>query len=139
MLKTSFKKILLFFFVKYFIFYIVMMFKNNVFSLIQLNTISNIQDVFYYCWTFLFYPILCFILFSMPIYFALKAKKPIYFISLMCVVLLSEYSIYTYLDSQLDLMNGIYNGIISLIMFVLFFFKNIMKIFNLNTTATNPH
>ncbi len=130
MKRAILKKVVLFFFVKYVLFYILMMFKNNDFSLIQLNRLRNSGDLFYYCWTFLFYPILCIVLFSLPIYYAIKSKKIIYFIPLLSLVLVTEYTIYTYLDSQLDLMNGVYNGGISLVVFILVFYKQIRLILN---------
>lgn len=137
MLKSTSRKIVFFFFIKYLIFYILMMFKNNNFSLIQFNTLRNFDDILYYCLTFLFYPLLCIILFLIPIYFALNAKKPIYFILLISIFLITEYTIYTYLDSQLDLMNGFYNELISLVVFILVFYKKIVMIFKRNPKTIN--
>ena len=130
MFRPSLINIILFFLFKYLLFYVLMMFKNSDFSLIQLSELRNLGDVFYYCWTFLFYPILSIILFSAPIYYALKSKRVIYFILLLSLILATEYVIYTYLDSQLDLLNGVYNGIIGLLVLLLFFSKQISLIFN---------
>jgi hypothetical protein len=83
----------------------------------------NSEDVFYYLWLFLFLPVVCNILFSIPTYFAFKVKKGIYFMLVISVVLLAEYFLYTYNATPADLMNGVYNAIISLVVLLLFFFK----------------
>lgn len=129
MLRPAFKNILLFFFVKYFVFYILLMFKNKDYSLIQLNNLRNYQDVFYYLWIFLFLPVVTCLLFSAPIYLILKIRRAIYFVILITVIFIVEYVLYTYLASQADLMNGVYNEAISVLVLWLFFFKHIKLIF----------
>ncbi len=122
MLRPVFKNILLFFFVKYLLFYILLMFKNNDYSLVQLNKLRNFQDVFYYLWIFLFLPITCVIIFSAPIYFSFKLKNELLFVTLVVTVFVAEYFIYVYFTSNKYLdVNGIYNGILSFILFFLFF------------------
>jgi hypothetical protein len=130
MLKPNFKYIPLFFLIKYFLFYIFLMIKNNDYTLIQITSLKNSEDVFFYLWLFLFLPVSCTILFSAPIYFAFKVKHGIYFILLVTAFLMAEYFFYTYFASPLDLMNGVYNAIISLLFFVAFFFKYIGLPFN---------
>ena len=130
MLRPLFRNILLFFFVKYFLFYILLMFKNKDYSLIQISSLQSSQDVFYYLWIFLFLPILSIIFFSVPMYFIFKVKSGVNFILLMSAILVAEYFLYTYFASQADLMNGVYNGIISLLLLWLFFFKDISLILN---------
>ena len=125
MLKPTFINVLLFIFAKYLVFYILLMFKNNDYSLIQIGNLKNAQDVFYYFWIFLFLPVTNIILFSVPIYFILRVKRIAYFILLLVVVLVAEYFFYTYFASQTNLMNGVYNGIIGLLLLYLFFFKHI--------------
>ena len=129
MLKPFFKNILLFFFIKYFLFYILLMFKNSDYTFIQIGSLRNYDDVIYYLWIFLFLPVLCNIIFSVPLYFSFKIKQGVYFLLLLIVILVAEYFLYTYYASQADLMNGVYNGIISLLLLFLFFFKHIRLIF----------
>ena len=138
MSRPIFKNIVLFFFVKYILFYIFLMLKNNDYTLIQISNLRNGDDVFYYLWLFLFLPVVCSILFSAPIYFTFKVKNGIYFILLLSAILIAEYFLYTYFASQADLMNGVYNGIISLLVLILFFFKHISLIFNPNKITTKP-
>lgn len=125
MFKPVYKNIWLFFFVKYLVFYLILMVKNNDFTLIQLSELKTFQDVFYYLWMLLFLPVLGFILFSVPIYYAFKQKRIIYFILFIGLTLVAEYFMYTYFASQLNLVNGVYNGLLSLVFLSLFFFKHI--------------
>ena len=127
MLKPKFVNVLLFIFVKYLLFYIFLMFKNNDYSLVQIGALKNSEDIFFYFWIFLFLPVTNIFLFSVPIYFVLRVKKVIYFMLLLSIVLIAEYLLYTYFASQTNLMNGVYNGIISLLLLYLFFFQHIMK------------
>lgn len=129
MLKPISRNILFYFLVKYVIFYIFMMFKNSNFYFVNPG-IKNGGDLLYYLWLFLFLPVLCMLIFSVPLYFAFNRKKGIYFILITSAFLVSEYFLYTYFASQMNLMNGIYNGIISLLLLLLFFFKSIRKMFN---------
>ena len=129
MLKTTFKNILVYIFIKYVLFYIFLMFKNNDFSFLKLNALKTGQDWFYYLWLFLFLPVISMILFSAPLYFTFKVKKAIYFIIFISMILVAEYFLYTYFASQANLMNGVYNGIISLLLLLLFFSKQISLIF----------
>ena len=135
MLKASFKNILLYILVKYLLFYVFMMFKNNDFRLLHFYNLKNGEDWFYYLWLVLFMPVLSMILFSAPIYFIFKTKKAIYFILLMSIILVAEYFLYTYFVSQLDLMNGVYNEIISLLVLLLFFYRQIGLIFKKKSIA----
>ena len=132
MLRPFYRNVLLYFFVKYLFFYIFLMFKNSDYSLIQIGALKNSQDVFYYLWIFLSLPILNSIFFSAPLYYSFKLKKGISFVLLWGAILIAEYFLYTYLASQADLMNGVYNGILSVIVLLLFFYKEIALIFNSN-------
>ena len=48
------------------------------------------------------------------------------------------YILSTYFASQMGLINGIYNGIISLLLLLLFFFRSVMEIFNQKNTKAAP-
>jgi len=130
MLKPNIRNIILFFVVKYLILYILIMLKDQVYTLIEVNRIKNLQDAIFYLVLFLLLPAVNIILFSVPIYYCFRLKKSYLFGSLMGVFLILEYFIYIYLTSQkyLDI-NGVLNGVISLLVFVLFFFRNIAIMF----------
>jgi hypothetical protein len=129
MLKPTFKNILLYIFCKYLLFYVFMMFRNNDFALIYITELKTLQDLFYYLWIFLFFPILISVLFLIPIYYSFKAKSIVHFAIRISLILIVEYFIYTYLASQKDLINGVYNIIISILFLGLFFYKHIASMF----------
>lgn len=129
MLKVSFLNIILYYLVKYMAFYVMLMFKNKNYAFLEVGSISNGQDLFYYLWMLLFLPIISMILFSAPLYYSFKVSNTIYFLLIIAAVLAVEYLIYTYFASQTDLMNGVYNGIISIVFLLIFFYKPIGNLF----------
>lgn len=131
MLKPSFRNILLYLLTKYIVFYVFMMFKNNDFYFVHPG-IRNGTDLFYYLWIFLFLPVVCMFVFSVPLYLVFKKKNTIYFILIIIMFLVVEYFIYIYFASQANLVNGLYNGVISLLMLSVFFFRHINLIFKRN-------
>jgi len=131
---SKISNVIVYFFIKYFVFYILMMFKNKDYTLIDITSLKSGQDIFMYLWLFLFLPVVMIILFSVPIYFALKLGRLIILILILTGFLIAEYFVYTYFASQTNSMNGIYNGIISLILFLIFFFKRIIQIVSHNIT-----
>jgi hypothetical protein len=133
MLKPTVLNILLFWFVKYIAYYVLLMFKNNNYALLKVNEIKNGGDLFYYLWLFLFLPVVCMIVFSAPVYFSFRVKRLIYFALIIAVILIAEYLFYTWSASQANLMNGVYNGIISLLLLLLFFFRHISNLLQQNT------
>jgi hypothetical protein len=133
MLKPTVLSIVLFWFVKYIAFYVLLMFKNNNYALLKVNEIKNGGDVFYYLWLFLFLPVVCMIVFSAPIYFSFRVRSPIYFALIIALILIVEYLFYTWSASQANLMNGVYNGIISILFLLLFYFKHISSLYQQNT------
>jgi hypothetical protein len=135
-MKPSLLNITVYWFSKYIAFYLFMMFRNKNYALITINDLKTGEDLFMYLWTFLFFPIVCMILFSIPLYFSFKAKAFVYFVLIVFAVLFAEYFIYTYLASQTDLMNGIYNGIISILFLAFFFFRHISNCYKQNVSGT---
>jgi hypothetical protein len=123
MAKPSILNILSFWLVKYVAFYILLMFKNDNYALLKVNEIQNGEDLFYYLWLFLFLPVVCMLIFSVPLYFSLRVKKWAYFALIITAILIAEYFLYTWLASQTNLINGVYNGIFSLLFLLLFFRK----------------
>ncbi len=125
MIKVKYWNIVIYIFTKYLFFYIFMMFKNNDFTLIALNKLKTSSNWLYYFYEFSMLPIIISILFSAIIYRSFRVKNRFLFLFINIFVLTIEYFLYTYFASQLDLLNGIYNVIISLIIFVIFFYKAI--------------
>lgn len=128
MFKPTPLKILIYILVKYLFFYIFMMFKNDNYALISLGQLENIQDIFYYLFIFLSLPIINIIVLSLPIYYSFKVKNIYYFSIVILLILVVEYFLYTYLASQANLLNGVYNGILSLLFLFIFFSRSAFEI-----------
>jgi hypothetical protein len=133
MLKPKYSNILLCLLAKYSIFFLILGFKGNRFEKMVLLNSENTQDfftnLFYYLIYVLIFIIFLILIFSAPIYYSLKLKKVTSFIFTISLILLLEYLVYTYLASQTNLWNGIYNAIISLLFLGLFFYKHIVSMF----------
>jgi hypothetical protein len=125
-LQPTFTRIAVYFCVKYFAFYIFLAFKNNNFFFLEISNMSH----FMYWWMLLFLPFTAFVIFSLPVYLLFRLKRLSLFNFSILLFLVAEYFLYTYLASQADLMNGVYNEIISLLFFVLLFFKQIKSTVN---------
>jgi hypothetical protein len=113
---------------KYIVFYIFMMHKSSNYALFKIGNLNSFEDFFYYLWIFLFLPIVCFILFSGPIYYSFTKRNLSIFILINIIVLIAEYTIYTYFASQSDWFNGIINVVISVLCFTLLFQKEIKEL-----------
>ena len=133
MLKPKFLNVLLFLVVKYIVFFVVLAFIGDRFKSLVIKNSDNTRELIsntgYYSVYILFYTLVAVIVFSLPIYFTFKVKNPIYFILLISAILAVEYLLYTNLASTTDLMNGVYNGIISILFLPLFFYRHIVLIF----------
>ena len=128
-MKISIRKILLFMMLKYLVFYIFMMFKNSNYALIEIGDLNSFGDIFYYLWIFLFLPIVCFVLFSVPIYYSFSKRNLNFFLLINAGILIAEYILYTFLASESNLFNGMFNAIISLLCFPVIFWKEIRELF----------
>lgn len=103
---------------------------NNEFKLLQINNIKNGQDLFYYLWIVLFFPLVDIILFATPLYFSFKAKRFLIFVSSIIIILLIEYIIYAYFTSQkMFNQDALFKMLISLITLLVFFHKTIRSKF----------
>lgn len=128
-MKPTFLNIFLYFLIKYVVFYVIMMFKNDIFYFVN-PKIRDGEDLFYYLWMFGFLPVACMILFSVPLFYAFRSKT-ILFIILTILVFTGEYFIYIFGSSQkyFQDVNGLINLIVSVVIFCLCFFKSIKIVF----------
>ena len=101
------------------------MFINNNYALVSISNLKTFQDFLYYLIIFLTLPIVFSVLLLFPINYVLKVKNPYLFVFSITGILIFEYFLYTYLASQANFWNGIYNGVLSIILLALFFFKSI--------------
>ena len=134
MLKPKLRNILLFWLCKYVAFYILMMFKNNNYTFLQVNEIKNGEDLFLYLWLFMFLPVVCMLNFATPMYYSFKVKSLVYFFLITVALIIVEYFVYVYFtsDKHID-MNGINNGIISVLFFIFFFFRHFRNLTHQNS------
>jgi hypothetical protein len=131
--RPSFLKIMFYLFIKYIMFFIVLGFMNNRFKTIVIDKAINNHEMlvltFYYFIEVLFTTILLVILLIVPLYFLFKLNNPIYCLLAFFLVIILEYFLYesgcSYIHFDID---GIINGIISIIFFPLFFGKFIISL-----------
>jgi hypothetical protein len=120
-----FFKIPLYYLFRYILFYLALAVKNNDYYFF---TLSNMKDTWYW-WIFLSLPVVMATLFGLPIYFTLRVRSSSVFLVSLSLIFAAEYLLYTYLASQTDLMNGVYNTIIGLTVFIIYFFKPLRQLF----------
>jgi hypothetical protein len=125
-----FKHIAFYLFVKYSVFAVVLALLDNRFkSLVIDNADNNPSSLFWgtfqYSFEVVAFILLMVLILTAPIYFSFKIKKALYFWIAQITIFISEYFIYTQLASTSDLKNGLYNVLISVLLFPLFFFKHI--------------
>lgn len=133
MFKPKFLNVLLFWVIKYIVFFVVLAFIGDRFKSLVIKNSNNTRELIantgYYSLYILFYTLIPVIVFSIPFYFTLKVKNPIYFVLLISAILVVEYLLYTNLASTMELMNGVYNGILTIVFLLLFFYRSIFLIF----------
>lgn len=125
MLKPNLKNILLFIFVKHILFYIFMMFKNNDYTLISIFEYKTFQDWFMYLFIFLWMPFVYCFLFIIALHYALNPKRLFITLPIILSIFVVEYTVYTFLNSPANYLNGIYNALIGAIVLLLFFYKSV--------------
>jgi len=133
MFKISFLNSVFYLFVKYTIFFFILAligdrFRNAVINNAE-TSIEMFKLTFGYVLYILVYMFFLILFFSVPLYYILKIENKIYFVLSMIAFFVIEYFTYTYLSSPSDKMIGIYNLIIGIVVFVLFFYKSIIKLF----------
>lgn len=131
---SNYFNIFLFLLTKYAVFFFVLAFKDNRFKKIVINISESGRDLvvnsFYYVVYVLIHMIIFTLPLSVPIYFSFKVRNWILFIFFIMLILIVEYFFYVYLTSQRHIdVDGIWNGIISIIFLMFFFFKHIKALF----------
>jgi hypothetical protein len=131
MFKVSFLNSVCYLFAKYAVFFFVLAFIGNRFKDAVINNAGTSMELMKltlgYILYVLFYMFFLLLFFSVPLYYVLKIENKIYFVLSMILFFSTEYYVYTYLFSPSDKIIGIYNLIIGIVMFVLFFYKSIIQ------------
>lgn len=133
MLKSKFSNVVIYVFIKYFIVFLLFMIKDNNLKLLKLNNIRNGEDLFYYLWIVLFFPIIDIILFSIPLYYSFKIKNKVYFVLSLLIIFGVEYLMNVYFSSQKIFDIDVFiKVIIGIIVFLIFFYRVIFYKFKEN-------
>lgn len=130
MIKPTFLNVCISILISYIIFLVIPMIINEDYRLLEFSNIRSGQDLFYYLWIVLFFPIVDIILFSVPLFYSFKIKKIFVFILVIIAVYIFEYLIFTYFTSQkIYDEDGLQKVIIGLVLFFIFFYKSIFNKF----------
>jgi hypothetical protein len=138
----SFRKVILYLFIKYIAFAIVLGFLNNRFYNLVIKSSINqseiVKNSIYYVVYVLFFIAFLIMIIIMPMFFVFWIPQRWIFSVALVAIFIFEYFLYTYLSSTADPYNGIYNVLIGLVFFCLFFGSYIFKKFKAikNTTPT---
>lgn len=125
-MKPSIKNLIFFITVKYVIFYIFMMFKNDNYFLLKVFELKKFQDIVFYLLIFLMMPLIYCILFLFPLYYSFKLG-PLYLLLILFLVFALEYIVYTLLASPSDYYNGIINLLIGIVLYLIMFGKSLKQ------------
>lgn len=136
MKNSKLPQIILYLFIRYIVFFVFLMFKDQNTKLIEFTSLKSAEDWFYHLWVVLFLPVLSVVLFTIPLYLAFRVKKPLGFITIVLAILVIDYFIYVFFtsDKHID-SNGIYNALISAVLLFFFFRKSIIRLFAKSLTA----
>lgn len=130
MIKPTFLNVCISILISYIIFLVIPMVINEDYRLLEFSNIRNGQDLFYYLWIVLFFPVVDIILFSVPLFCSFKIKKVFVFMSIIIAVYALEYFIYVYFTSQkIYDEDSLQKVMIGLVLFFIFFYKNIFNKF----------
>jgi len=110
---------------------------NNDYRLMEWSNLKGGHTFTYFLLIMLPYPLINMFLFSAPVYFSFRIKDRIYFILAMVALIMAEYIVYLLFTSESHIdIRGVCNGIITLVFFILFFFKTIKSIFRKESSVS---
>ncbi len=128
MLSVSYKNIFLYMLVKYFCFYLLLMFFQNNFWILKISEFKDLAEWVYLAFILLLLPVIVMLLCYWPIYFALKQKVFVRFLIIVFFCFVGEYFVYVYFTSQRHVdWYGILNVLMSIGFLALFFYKIIIS------------
>ena len=83
---------------------------------------SGIVDAIAYFVIFMMpLPALIALIFTIPLFYIFQLKKTIFLIFSLLAILIAEYFVYTLYASSTNFVNGIYNGLVSVVVGIIFF------------------
>jgi hypothetical protein len=132
MLKPRAFTIFFYLVIKYILFFIILAFIGGRYKSMVIENSTSTRELILNTLSYSVYPIVytifgAAILFA-PIYYAFRVRNLVYFVLVILVILTAEYFLYTYLASPSNLVNGVYNGVLSILLLVLLFYRKIALI-----------
>lgn len=125
MFKASFLNSICYLFLKYVVFFFILAFIGNRFQNAVINNANTLSEFMKlslgYVLYILFYVFFLVLLFSIPLCFILQIKSKTYFMLSMIAFFTIEYVLYTYWFSPSNKITGIYNLIIGILIFTIFY------------------
>lgn len=112
------QSIVLFVFLKYIVFFVFLMVLRDDYRLFSSGLIDGLT---FFAIFMLPLPGLMALIFTYPLFYVFRLRKLVFFILATIGILCLEYFIYTAFASTQDLMNGVYNGLISVVLGFIFF------------------
>lgn len=129
MLKPRAFSVFFYLIIKYILFFTLLAFIGGRYRSMVIENSTNTRELVTNTLSYSVYPVLYTVLgaaiFFAPVYYSFKAKNLAYFIVVISIILVAEYFLYTYLASPSDPINGIYNGALSILLLLLFFYRKI--------------
>src|SRR5687767_15067742 len=107
--------------VKYICWYIFHMIKIKQYTFIDIHKLKTTADFLFYLYIFLFFPITTLIFLTWPLFYTFKLSKIWAIFSIWIVVFGLEFIWYTFMASENNLYNGLFNFLISVLVFCIFF------------------
>ena len=125
---NRFKQIGLYFILKYFLIFIISSIIAKNYSIFRIDELKNFSSLFFYLWIILFFPVLNFIIFSVPINLSFKLNKTLWIIANLIFILL-EVLLYIYFTSQKYIAEtqSVLLFLISMIIFLIFFNEKLLN------------
>jgi hypothetical protein len=125
MFKASFLNSICYLLLKYVVFFFILAFIGNRFQNAVINNANTLSEFMKlslgYVLYILFYVFFLVLLFSIPLCFILQIKSKTYFMLSMIAFFTIEYVLYTHWFSPSDKITGIYNLIIGMLIFTIFY------------------
>ncbi len=130
MLKPTICNVVLYFLVKYLLFYVGNIVYQGSYQWLDLSTLKTGQDVFYWLWMFGFLPVVSIVLFAVPLALVLRLTRPVSFSCAVGAFVMVDYAFYVFFNSQKPLdAYGLYHEIIGLVVLAFLFHGRIRAIF----------
>lgn len=131
MFKISFTNTTFYLLVKYYVFFLILAFVSDRFkTFVMENAGTSVEAIKLSLWYLLYITlanVFLTLIFCVPIYYILKARRLAYCLLLLIVFYGIEYWVYSQMMSPSDSTIGLYNLIIGICILPLFFLKELMK------------